>query len=90
MFCLSLQGPTTKSQCFKLFCLFLCYFCLCLFSLSRVVDVPVERDSSSPATIVNGLKVVKLSVQRSEKVSITAADLSFNACLGCRVLGFTQ
>ncbi|TKS88871.1 Zinc finger MYM-type protein 3 [Collichthys lucidus] len=35
-----------------------------------------ERDSSSPATIVNGLKVVKLSVQSSEKGSQVAKSPS--------------
>lgn len=36
-----------------------------------VADVLVGRDSSSPAAMINGVKVVKLSAPRSDTVSIT-------------------
>ncbi len=42
-----------------------------IFFKKYVFDVSVGRDSSSPVTIVNGMKVVKISTPRLETVSVS-------------------
>lgn len=47
------------------------YMYMYVVSVVVIAGVLVGRDSSSPAAMMNGMKLVKLSAPRSDSVSIT-------------------
>lgn len=66
-----------------------CSSCFCvlflLHLLTRCSRVLVGRDSSSPAMMLNGMKVVKLSIPRLDVVSRSKIEFRFQAFLTCSI-----
>lgn len=67
-----------------MFFMFLCSLPFTLL-LTRCSCVLVGRDSSSPAMMLNGMKVVKLSIPRLDVVSRSKMEFGFQAFRTCSI-----